>query len=46
LPPTFALIDPFGAEEIPAALSTRLLEFPRSEVMVYFPVTFLARFGE
>ncbi|HZR92278.1 MAG TPA: three-Cys-motif partner protein TcmP [Gaiellaceae bacterium] len=46
LPPTFAFVDPFGAEEIPAALSTRLLEFPRCEVLVYFPVAFLARFGE
>jgi hypothetical protein len=33
LPPTFAFIDPFGAEEIPAALSTRLLDFPRCEVL-------------
>lgn len=46
LPPTFAFIDPFGAEEIPAALSTRLLDFPRCEVLVYFPVAFLARFAE
>lgn len=46
LPPTFAFVDPFGAEEIPAALSTRLLKFPRCEVLVYFPVGFLARFAE
>jgi three-Cys-motif partner protein len=46
LPPTFAFVDPFGAEEIPAALSTTLLNFPRCEVLVYFPVAFLARFAE
>jgi len=46
LPPTFAFIDPFGAEEIPAALSTPLLEIPRCELLVYFPVGFLARFAE
>lgn len=46
LPPTFAFVDPFGAEEIPAALSTALLDFPRCEVLVYFPVAFLARFAE
>jgi three-Cys-motif partner protein len=46
LPPTFAFIDPFGAEDIPAALSTRLLEVPRCEALVYFPVGFLARFAE
>jgi three-Cys-motif partner protein len=45
LPPTFAFIDPFGAEEIPVALSTPLLEIPRCEVLVYFPVGFLARFA-
>lgn len=46
LPPTFAFIDPFGAEEIPAALSTPLLRIPRCEELVYFPVGFLARFAE
>lgn len=46
LPPTFAFIDPFGAEEIPYALSTPLLQIPRCEVLVYFPVGFLARFAE
>jgi three-Cys-motif partner protein len=46
LPPTFAFIDPFGAEEIPAALSTPLLQIPHCEVLVYFPVGFLARFAE
>jgi three-Cys-motif partner protein len=46
LPPTFAFIDPFGAEEIPAALSTPLLQIPRCEVLVYFPVGFLARFAD
>jgi three-Cys-motif partner protein len=46
LPPTFAFIDPFGAEEIPAAISTPLLQLPRCEVLIYFPVSFLARFAE
>jgi three-Cys-motif partner protein len=46
LPPTFAFIDPFGADEIPAALSTPFLQIPRCEMLVYFPVSFLARFGE
>jgi three-Cys-motif partner protein len=46
LPPTFAFVDPFGAEEIPVALSTPLLQVPRSELLVYFPVAFLARFIE
>ena len=46
LPPTFAFIDPFGAEEIPTAISTPLLQLPRCEVLIYFPVSFLARFAE
>jgi three-Cys-motif partner protein len=46
LPPTFAFIDPFGASDLPVALSTPLLDVPRCEVLVYFPVSFLARFGE
>lgn len=44
-PPTFAFIDPFGAEEIPAALSSQLLQFQRCEVLVYFPLAYLARFA-
>lgn len=46
LPPTFAFIDPFGAADLPVALTTPLLDVPRCEVLVYFPVSFLARFGE
>lgn len=46
LPPTFAFIDPFGADDLPVALSSPLLRLPRCEVLVYFPVAFLARFGE
>jgi three-Cys-motif partner protein len=46
LPPTFAFIDPFGASDLPVALSTPLLDVPRCEVLVYFPASFLARFGE
>jgi three-Cys-motif partner protein len=46
LPPTFAFIDPFGAGDLPVALSSPLLDLPRCEVLVYFPVAFLARFGE
>jgi three-Cys-motif partner protein len=44
LPPTFAFIDPFGVEEIPSALSVPLLRFPRCELLIYFPVSFIARF--
>jgi three-Cys-motif partner protein len=46
LPPTFAFIDPFGAGDLPVALSTSLLDVPRCEVLIYFPVSFIARFGE
>jgi three-Cys-motif partner protein len=46
LPATFAFIDPFGAADLPVALSTPLLDVPRGEVLVYFPASFLARFGE
>jgi three-Cys-motif partner protein len=46
LPPTFAFIDPFGASDLPVALSTPLLDVPRCEVLVYFPASYLARFGE
>jgi three-Cys-motif partner protein len=46
LPPIFAFIDPFGAEDLPVALSSPLLDVPKCEVLVYFPTSFLARFGE
>jgi three-Cys-motif partner protein len=46
LPPTFAFIDPFGAGPLPIALSSPLLDVPRCEVLVYFPLGYIARFGE
>ena len=46
LPPTFAFIDPFGASDLPVALSSPLLDVPRCEVLVYYPASFLARLGE
>lgn len=46
LPPTFAFIDPFGGGEISVALSAPLLDVPRCELLVYVPVTHLARFVE
>ena len=46
LPPTFAFIDPFGAGDLPVALSSPLLDIPKCEVLVYFPTAFLARFGD
>lgn len=46
LPPTFAFIDPFGAGDLPVALSSPLLDVPKCELLVYFPTSFLARFGE
>lgn len=46
LPPTFAFIDPFGAGDLPVALSSPLLEVPKCEVLVYFPTSHLARFGD
>lgn len=46
LPPTFAFIDPFGAGDLPVALSSPLLDVPKCEVLAYFPTSFIARFGE
>lgn len=46
LPPTFTFVDPFGADEIPVAISTPMLEIPHCEMLVYFPVAYLARFVE
>jgi three-Cys-motif partner protein len=46
LPPTFAFIDPFGAGDLPVALASPLLNVPRCEVLVYFPTSFVARFGQ
>jgi three-Cys-motif partner protein len=44
LVPTFAFIDPFGFKDTKLVLTSRILGFPRCEVLVYFPTPFLARF--
>jgi three-Cys-motif partner protein len=44
LPPTFAFIDPFGADQTRPELHGRLLGLPRCEALIYLPVTHLARF--
>lgn len=44
LAPTFAFIDPFGYTGHTLNLSSRILEFPRCEVLVYVPLPFIARF--
>ena len=37
LVPTFAFIDPFGYKDTKFVLTSRILGFPRCEVIVYFP---------
>lgn len=44
LVPTFAFIDPFGFRDTKLVLTSRILGYPRCEVLVYFPTPFLARF--
>lgn len=44
LVPTFAFIDPFGYSNTPMSLTGRLVEFPRSEVLVFLPLSYLHRF--
>jgi three-Cys-motif partner protein len=44
LVPTFAFIDPFGYTEHDLQLSSRILGFPRCEVLIYMPFPFIARF--
>jgi three-Cys-motif partner protein len=44
LPPTFAFIDPFGADQTKPELHDQLLRLPRCEALIYLPVTHLARF--
>jgi three-Cys-motif partner protein len=44
LAPTFAFIDPFGYTDHGLHLSSRILGFPRCEVLVYVPFPFIARF--
>ncbi len=43
LVPTFAFIDPFGYKDTKFMLTSRILGFPRCEVLVYFPTPHLAR---
>src|SRR4051812_16680062 len=44
LPPTFAFVDPFGADQTKPELHAQLLRLPRCEALIYLPVTHLARF--
>ena len=44
LVPTFAFIDPFGFRDTKLVLTSRILGYPRCEVLVYFPTPYLARF--
>ncbi len=44
LVPTFAFIDPFGYTDHDLQLSSRILGFPRCEVLIYMPFPFIARF--
>jgi three-Cys-motif partner protein len=44
LPPIFAFIDPFGAEQNKVDLTQSLLRLPRCEALVFVPMTHCARF--
>lgn len=44
LAPTFAFIDPFGYTGHGLRLSSRILGFPKCEVLIYIPLPFIARF--
>lgn len=44
LVPTFAFIDPFGYSTASMSLTGRLLTFPRSEVLIFLPLSFIHRF--
>lgn len=44
LPPIFAFIDPFGAEQNKLALTSELLKLPRCEALIFVPISHLARF--
>jgi three-Cys-motif partner protein len=46
LPPSFVFIDPFGWTGHGLELSSRILEFPKCEVLVYVPLPWIARFVE
>ena len=43
-PPTFAFVDPFGAQDTPHELTGKLIKLPRCEALVYVPLNHLARF--
>lgn len=42
--PTFAFIDPFGADDEAATLTSQLIRLPRCEALIYVPINHLARF--
>lgn len=42
--PTFAFIDPFGYAEAQLELTSRVLGFPRCEVLIFLPTPYLVRF--
>ena len=44
LPPSFVFIDPFGWTGKHLELSSRILAFPKCEVLVYIPLPYIARF--
>lgn len=44
LTPTFAFIDPFGYSSASMSLTGRLLDFPRCEVLIFLPLSFVHRF--
>jgi three-Cys-motif partner protein len=44
LPPTFAFVDPFGADDTAHRLTSSLIKLPRCEALVYVPISHLARF--
>ena len=46
LAPTFAFIDPFGFKGLPMALIHRLLQNPRTEAFINFPINPVNRFIE
>jgi three-Cys-motif partner protein len=44
LPPSFVFIDPFGWTGYGLQLSSRILGFPKCEVLIYVPLPWIARF--
>lgn len=46
LAPTFAFIDPFGFKGLPMSLIHRVLQYPRTEAFINFPVNPVNRFIE